>query len=294
VALIAAHEHGIVTVDADGAGRSVPRLEMLLYSAYGEQLGFTWFPTCVATDSDPGTPFNSGYIKIAGSAPAVGAEGAFFGLASSPPFGSLCGLAMWPMQARTIQQNPPASGTITDALTIGRMVQGGACGAALVAQIAQYLATGRPAPLPPRTSRMIFHGYLANMVQESGTLDIGQTVIGSQPDGSGQQLTIFYQNENLVASLVADPTQPYIMGPDTIAIIPATPLGSPGQSVTDNSDLLNLWQWGVRPIEVYVMGIEAPKIVRENKTLVGNWLTTLQGVLGYAGPFVQPWLTSGT
>ena len=40
--------------------------------------------------------------------------------------------------------------------------------------------------------------------------------------------------------------------------------------------------------------IMTPAIATANKTLVDNWLVTLRGMVGYAGTFVQPWLTSGT
>jgi hypothetical protein len=130
------------------------------------------------------------------------------------------------------------------------------------------------------------------MTQEKGALDIGEIVVSGEPDGSGEVLTIYYQNENLVASLVSDPTKPYVMGPDTITLLPATAVGTPRQSVFDNSDLYNLWRWGVRPLEVYAIAIEAPDIVKQNSTLVNNWLATLNQMIGYSGTFVQPWLAS--
>ena len=291
VSLVVAAQRNIVAVNADGAGRAVPQLEMLLYAAYGEANGFAIFPNSVASDGGPGEPIHAGFIKIAGQQPELGAEQAFFGLAATQPFGELCGLAMWPMQARVIQQHAPVLGSIYDSLKVGQIVGTGQCGANLVAEIVAYLASGRQPGYGPRRSKAVFHGYVTNMTQKAGSLDIGEIVVSTERDGSGDVLTIYYQNENLLASLVSDPTKPHVMGPDTIALLPATPIGTPAQSVVDNSDLYNLWKWGVRPLEVYVLAIEAPPIVKQNTTLVNNWLGTLNRMVGYSGPFVQPWLT---
>jgi uncharacterized protein len=292
VPLVVAAQRNLVAVNADGAGRAVPRLEMLLYAAYGEANGFPIFPNSVANDSGLGEPVNAGFIKIGGPQPELGAEVAFFALAASQPFGSLCGLAIWPMQARTMQQHAPVLGSIYDSLNIGRIVGSGQSGAMRVAEISAYLAERRQAGYGPRRSKTVFHGYITNMTQEAGSLDIGQIVVSAEPDGTGDVLTIYYQNENLVASLASDPTKPHVMGPDTIALMPATPIGTPAQNVVDDSDLFNLWQWGVRPLEVYVVAIEAAVIVQQNSTLVNNWLGTLNRMLGYTGSFVQPWLTA--
>jgi DUF917 family protein len=292
VSLVVAAQRNLVAVNADGAGRAVPRLEMLLYAAYGEANGFPIFPNSVASDGGPGEPIHAGFIKIGGPRPELGAEVAFFGLAATQPFGELCGLAIWPMQARAMQQHAPVLGSIYDSLKIGRIVGSGQSGAMRVAEIGAYLGGRRQPGYGPRRSKTVFHGYITNMTQKAGSLDIGQIVVSAEPDGSGDVLTIYYQNENLLASLASDPTKPHVMGPDTIALVPATPIGTPAQNVVDNSDLFNLWQWGVRPLEVYVVAIEAPVIVKENSTLVNNWLVTLNQMLGYTGHFDQPWLTT--
>jgi len=291
VSLLVAAQRNCVAVNADGAGRAVPRLEMLLFAAYGEAKGFPIFPNAVANDGGPQEAVDAGFIKIGGPQPELDAEGAFFALASAQPFGSLCGLAIWPMQARTLQQHAPVLGSIYDSLCIGRIVGSGQRGAIRVAEISAYLAQGRQPGYGPRQSKTVFHGYVTNMTEEAGSLDIGQIVVSAEPDGSGDVLTIYYQNENLIASLASDPTKPHVMGPDTIALLPATAIGTPAQNVVDNSDLFNLWQWGVRPLEVYVIAIEAPAIVKQNSTLVNNWLGTLNRMLGYTGSFVEPWLT---
>jgi len=292
VSLVVAAQRNIVAINADGAGRAVPRLEMLLYAAYGEANGFPIFPNSVASDGGPGEPIYAGFIKIGGPQPELQAELAFFSLAASQPFGKLCGLAIWPMQARTMQQHAPVLGSLYDSLMIGRIAGSGQSAAKRLAGISAYLAGGRQPGCGPRRSKTIFHGYITNMTQEAGSLDIGEIVVSAEPDGSGDVLTIYYQNENLVASLVSDPTKPHVMGPDTITLLPATPFGTPAQNVVDNSDLYNLWRWGVRPLEVYVIAIEAPEIVKQNSTLVNSWLGTLNRMVGYTGTFVQPWLTS--
>ena len=75
-------------------------------------------------------------------------------------------------------------------------------------------------------------------------------------------------------------------GPDSICYVPA----AADQEIFDNSDLWQLFQQSsYRPMEVYVLAIEASAAVLQSATLMEGWRAT-RAERGYAGPFLQRWL----
>jgi hypothetical protein len=182
------------------------------------------------------------------------------------------------MDGRTLRQKPPVLGSLTLALELGqRYRQGGDRERALA--IAMHVTHAG------RACKEVFHGYVSGMVQATGSTDVGHIVVSEHADGTGTRLWIYNQNENIYACHT-ELFGPLVMGPDSICYVPA----SADQEVFDNSDLWQLFQRpSYRPVEVYVLAIEAPDAVLHNAKLMRSWQAA-RAERGYAGPFLQRWL----
>ena len=234
------------------------------------------FPNYVASEAPPGSKFNTGQVNVPDE---KALEQAIIGLVLTEPFGGIAGLAIYAMNGQTLNDYPPVSGTLIDALYIGDIYQS-TQGEERTYRIAEYLNKGAR---QPRMTKPIFHGYITQMVEAEGGTDIGQIVV-SAADGSGTELWIYNQNENIFASLNTQ-SEPYIMGPDSICYVPAS------GDMFDNSDLWNLYQQpGYEPLEVYIVGIDAPAVVKNNSKLLASWQAT-RSQFGYSGPYTQNWLS---
>lgn len=261
----------IPIINADGAGRSIPTLPLTTFAGNGIPL----FPNYVASEAPPGSKFNTGQVNVPDE---KNLEQAIIGLVMTEPFGGIAGLAIYAMNGQTLNDKPPVSGTLIDALEIGYIYQSTE-GEQRAYSIVEYLNQGAA---KPRKAKPIFHGYITQMVQAEGGTDVGQIVV-SAADESGTELWIYNQNENIFASLNTQ-GEPYIMGPDSICYVPAS------GEMFDNSDLWNIYQQpGYKPIEVYIVGIDAPDVVKDNSKLMANW-QAVRSQFGYSGPYTQNWL----
>jgi DUF917 family protein len=273
--LTVAVQKGVPVIDADGAGRSIPTLPLDTFAANGIPL----YPNCIAANSPPGQAFDQAGVDIAGPAPEAQAELTFLGVQMSAPFGGIAGLAMYAQTGATLQNAPPVGGTLSLAVQLGQTYATSFGPARLSSIVSQIKATGR-------ACRAIFRGYITNIVQAQGGTDIGYIVVSQNQDGSGRQLWIYNQNENIFATF-SDQSFPAVMGPDSMCYLPFTA----NQTVFDNSDLNNLFQQpNYTPILIDVLAISAPAIVLQNATLMASWQAA-RAPLGYAGPFSQPWTT---
>lgn len=265
---VAAQLH-IPIINADGAGRSIPTLPLTTFAG-----SIPLFPNYVASEAPPGSKLNTGQVNVPDENTL---EQAIIGLVMTEPFGGIAGLAIYAMNGQTLNDNPPVSGTLIDALIIGSIYQSTE-GKERADRIVEYLNGAAQ----PRKTKQIFHGYITQMVEAEGGTDIGQIVV-SAADQSATDLWIYNQNENIFASLNTQ-GEPYIMGPDSICYVPAS------GDMFDNSDLWNMYQQpGYQPIEVYILGIDAPDVVKDNAKLMANW-QPVRSQFGYSGPYTQNWL----
>jgi uncharacterized protein len=273
--LTVAVQQGVPVVDADGAGRSIPTLPLSTYAANRLPL----FPNCIASNSTGrGAPYHMASIQIAGDEPETHAELAFLGVQMSAPFGGVAGLAAYAMSGRTLREKPPARGSLTLALRVGEQYRRGAGHERALALAAGISRAGR-------ACKEIFHGYITRMAQATGSTDTGHIVVSERRDGAGTQLWIYNRNESIYACH-SELGAPYIMGPDSICYVPA----GADQEVFDNSDLWRLFQGSsYEPLEVHVLGVEAPSVVLHNARLMQSWQAQ-RAELGHAGPFLQRWL----
>jgi len=250
-------------VDADGAGRAVPVLQLTTYAGK-----LPLFPNFIGS-AGTGSNVSIGQVN---TQTEVQAENALAAMIASPTFGGVSGLAMYAVTTDAYRACTPVPGVLSTAVNVGNCFNS-ATGPARAQAIADYL-TSRG-----RQARPVFEGRVTGMVQVAGEHDVGTVTITAD---DGTQLWIFNENENIFCSRTD--TGPLVIGPDSICYVPHE--GDP----YDNSDLYNLFQSssGV-PGRVTVLAVDAPPEVKANAILMSTW----QGVLapyGYAGPYVQPWL----
>lgn len=268
-------------IDADGAGRSIPTLNLTTFAANG----ITVAPAVVASEGlNPGaseqplqghaelTRYNSGVIRVSDE---MAAEDAIIGLVMSAPFGGIAGLAMYPMTAATLKQSaPPVPGTLSLALQIGTILEQ-STGLDRAQQVAACVReTGRAADI-------IFHGRVTKVVQAQGGVDVGRIELEAA-DGSGVIFTVYDENENAYA-MRSDRDTPVVTGPDSICYITAghDPLA------IDNSDLNRLYsEQPETRLELFIMAIQAAPQMR-NTVIIDNFAAVNRS-LGYGGAY-RPW-----
>lgn len=268
-------ERALPVIDADGAGRSIPTLSLTVFAANA----IPAHPAVVASEGVyasttgenlPG--YDTGVIRVNNE---TAAEEAIIGLVMSAPFGGIAGMSMYPLTAaELLQRTPPVGGTLSLALAIGRVLElcGGAERAAGVVDCIKR--TGR-------ASAVIWHGWVREVVQAEGGVDVGHIVL-DDADGSGTQLTIYNENENVFA-IRSDQDAPCVMGPDSICYVTAgdAPLA------IDNSDLNRLYQQTPDArLELFIVAVEAAVEMR-NSVIINNF-SAVSRSLGYAGIYV-PW-----
>lgn len=271
---------GLAVVDADGAGRSIPTLSLTVFAANA----IAPHPAVVASEgahpsaSGEGIPgYDAGVIRVNDE---TAAEEAIIGLVMSAPFGGIAGMSMYPLTAsELLRRTPPVGGTLSLALEIGRALE--ACRGAERAH--RVVACIRNAG---RASAVIWHGRVREVVQAEGGVDVGRIVLDDAA-GSGAQLTIYNENENVFA-IRSDQDAPCVIGPDSICYVTAddAPLA------IDNSDLNRLYQQAPdMRLEMFVVAVAAAAEMR-NPVIINNF-AALNRTLGYGGAYV-PWSATGS
>jgi len=283
-ALCAGAQLGLAVVNADGAGRSIPAPELLTFTADGCDC----LPLCITSNRQgPGGRYKA-VVDTLGSNPEQSSQLPGFALRMFECTNDTLALATYPMPGEKLKSCPPVMGTLWDALRIGQIVTG-AQGELRASGVVAYLAQ-RPAGA--RIARVVFHGYITSMTEQPGGTDVGHVTVAAKPNGTGDTLAIIYKNENLYAEW-GSPAKPIIVGPDSICYIPARDT-SAGQPVIDNTDLWQLYNqpgYQCQPLEVYVVAVDVPAIVRQKTGLMKHWHDLL-AQCGYTGKYVQPWLHS--
>jgi DUF917 family protein len=250
VSCIVASKEKISVIDADGAGRAVPALTLLTFSSLSPD------PLVLANHTNIDAILKTPQVSMA--------EELTLSVISASNFGSIAGLAMWPMQPPELNKVLPEQlrGSLTLCHDLGSTLR------------------NDPKPVPAARLLLKQHGYrnwllgkckITNVSSAiTGGLDLGQ--VDMQGEG-GVQLTVFNTNENLILwSSLKD--RPLTIAPDLICYV--TEQGKP----YSNADLLRQ-----RPVEdICLLLAEARPVLRQKpilpsfqKYLVAN---------GYAGAYV--------
>ncbi len=248
VACIVASAKGIPVVDADGAGRAVPALTMLTLSSLNPN------PLVLASSSGIDVNLKTKSVSIA--------EDLSLSVISSPSFGYVAGLGIWPMQASAFDQVLPIRGTLSLCNQLG--------------DILRHAQT----PVPAARKLIDANGYTSYILaqgrvtkassQIEGSLDVGEIVIQTQ---SGDTVTVLSTNENLIAWSSKRNT-PLVIGPDLACYVSAA-----GQPYS-NADFVP----SKLPDDLFLIGAAAPKPLLE-KPILTSFQSYIANV-GYAGAYV--------
>jgi uncharacterized protein len=169
--LVAAHV-GRSIVDADGAGRSIPELEMTTFAIFGVPIS----PLVIAD------PANNMAVVYAEN-PSVGEE---LGRAISTVFGSHSGIACHFMKGSKLKEVALA-GTVSLAQRVGETIRKAKDSGADVTQAVLDITGGY----------LLARGDVTQMVAETrGGFDFGKVVV---EDKQGEPLVIGTKNENMFA-----------------------------------------------------------------------------------------------
>jgi hypothetical protein len=238
---------GIAVVDADGAGRAIPELDMDTYTTHDLPIS-----PIVLANSDVAITFYAPNPTVAG----VTVDGIIGG----GTFQEDAGAALWAMDGKTMK---PAAihNTLSYALKLGQTLgQNTGPGKNPVEAVRAYLG-----------GTVIFSGEIAKVEQQtSGGFDYGVITFASST--GKQRLTIYNQNENLIAWNTEWP-KPIALAPDLV-----TYLTTDGQPFT-NADL-NL----AKGKEIAIIAAPCRPEMR-NPRIVAAFRKSLHK-LGYAGPYV--------
>lgn len=277
----------IKVIDADTAGRSIPTLPLIVFSAYQKDKNISWFPNYVASKTISEDNYYSGQFNLPDG---TALEDAFITLIMDQ-FDKCGGFSVFPMNGRTLHTHPSVYGTLNAAYRVGQIFERKDINREEKAkEIAQYFTNNG------RESKVIFNGVVSSINLEQGGTDKENIIINGTKDDEGYVLELMVSNENIFAYKYKKgevKKDIYIMGPDSMCFIPL----DEKIDVVDNSDLLNYFNCpNIENIEVFILGITAPKVVYDIVTsdkdniLLQNWSKEWLN-LGYAGKeYIQPWL----
>ncbi|MCC6646313.1 MAG: DUF917 domain-containing protein [Polyangiaceae bacterium] len=238
---------GLPLVDASGADRAMPTLDVSTYAAHGLPLS----PVLVA----------NGDLSIRFDAPdATTADATLRGIISGGAFREDAGVAFWSMTGATMKPVAVA-GTLSRARAVGRALrEARARERDPVAAVAKLLR-----------ARELFRGEIVDVAEDTaGGFDLGVVTLRQ----GKRTLRIYNQNENLFAWDGAR-TSPVALSPDLICFI--TSDGAP----FSNAEAADVQKAGS---QVVVLGVASNKAGRA-RSIVDAYLALMRP-LGYGGPYV--------
>ena len=266
LAMFVAVSKSIPIVDCDGAGRSIPSLNMLMYSVSEIPV----HPATMATiTSEPDRKNKVAiYVDQVSKSNELITE-----IMQTKEFENEGVMASYVMDGNTLINNHPViANTISLAQNVGSVLRQ----AAEVAEnpvdaLLQFLNGFGGANNP--SAFLLFQGTITKIDKQNiGRLDKITVVL----DNQDQQISVLVLNENLIACRDRYPfdsiTQPIAMGPDLICYL--TPDGTPltNEEIKEGQDLA-------------VIGLKAPEQSRYVESIIDSYLQGLK-LLGYNGPYV--------
>jgi DUF917 family protein len=238
---------GIPVVDAAGARRAIPLLEMCTYAADNLPVS----PLAMGNSQNQIT-FN---VKDVATA-----EAAIRGTISGDTFGQLAGVAFWPMIGSQMQKSAIV-GCTTYAIALGKALREAiARKSDPVEAVRAYL-----------DGWVLFRGTVVDFTDvTNGGFDYGRLIL---EDEEGHRCTLFNQNETLIAWSTRS-ARPLGMGPDLLCTL-----------TTDGHPFSNADRDVPKGKTVAVIGAKAPPQMRV-KPILDAFTSTLRGQAWYAGPYV--------
>lgn len=271
IACLAAAKLGIPVVDADGAGRAVPTLDLLTYAAHGISVN----PTVLAGKNSETRSFSHVVFNISADRSDDAAskiEALARPVVSLPDFDGTAGLAFWFIDdVARLEEDFCVPGTLTLVKDLGE-------------KIIEKVQSGVKQPDPQEILEffenqesiypivtILCEGTLKEVsLTTSGGFDLGIITIEGKEGRS--IFKIIVQNESLLLWDSERP-QPLAMAPDLITylVMPKDHKpGEPCQWVYTNADIMdgNALKAELRDAHITVMGLQAPRQLRESETRV--------------------------
>lgn len=234
-------------VDASGADRAMPTLDVSTYAAHGLPLS----PVLVA----------NGDLSIRFDAPdATTADATLRGIISGGAFREDAGVAFWSMSGATMK-SAAVAGTLSRARAVGQALRvAKQKGGDPVAAVTKLLR-----------ARELFRGKIVDVAEDTtGGFDLGIVTL----QRGRQTMRIYNQNENLFAWDDAR-TSPVALSPDLVCFVTTT--GDP----LSNAEADDVRKKGS---DVVVLGVASNRAGRA-RSIVDAYLALMRP-LGYGGPYV--------
>ena len=268
-------------LNADGGGRSVPTLPLLIYASYGNDSIYDQRAIVTSQYSkvslSPEQSPTEWAIITSDNGDQLRTENTILALLTGKdsPYSGVAGYGSFFVEsASRIKDAPPVTGQISLAVKLGAAWKQSPTGIAIV----ETLNSGG------RVARSVFSGTITDVTEDTSGLDFGVVTVTGTGDDAGDTFTIQYQNENICAYKSSySTTTPFVLGPDSIAYVPK-------DIIFDNSDLYAMFKNGEKP-EVTIVAIDTVAAVKGNANLMQAWAAVRsgipQGVCDF--PYAQPW-----
>lgn len=175
-----AARRGLPVVDADGMGRAFPELQMTTFNVYGVPLS----PFILCDEHLESTIIEA----------RDGMSSEAIGRAVAMQMGLAVMISCYPMKGRDAKR-AAIGGTLSLAMEIGRAIARGRKGGDPVESLLSYLRTTQYY----QHCKLLFDGKIVDLIRETTRgFSIGRCKLAAL-DGSGSEMEILFQNENLVA-----------------------------------------------------------------------------------------------
>lgn len=268
-------------VNADPSGRATPTLPLTLLAGYD----CPFYPNFIASGNEK--PLFSSYNLES----LNHVQECFAQMFTSSAFKNSGGFSLYPMSKQEFKPQYTVQNTMLDALNIGKIINQENSASSRAEKIISYMNNESK---EKRYTKEIFYGILESIENTvvNGT-DVGTLVIKGTQNFEGKTLKIATENENIFANIIDQNgvENPYIMGPDSICLLPEVMnIGDSNIKILDVTGLYALYNCPMKKvIKLHVIGIDAPKHVKKCSNLITNWCQINQ-MLGGPKDYTQPWL----
>lgn len=277
VACLVAARLGLSVLDADGAARAVPSLPMLTFAAAGVNPR----PAFLVAQNGLSVELNVALPEDASGAGmediAAIAEKMMRPVVTERNFGQFGGLAMWAMDASQFDRAIPIRGTLSLALSFGRVLGNGEV--ATPADAIRFAADRHGLAMRAITEPGRF---VSASIRTAGGFDVGVVRIGA----GVHEYTVLYQNESLLVWDSAR-SRPIMIAPDSVAYFVEG--AGAEQAVYTNGDLIDA-EGKLNPAlggcTVTLLAWEAAEpLIEPGGVILDSFLDLLKS-MGYYGPYV--------
>ena len=265
-------------INADPSGRATPTLPLTLFAGHN----CDFYPNFMASGAFE--PLYASYKM----ATLNQVQACFSQLFTSAQFKNSGAFSLYPMSKKVLKSEYYVENTMLDALNIGQIIDSTDSTAETVTKVIDYMNNSSK---EKRKTKEVFAGTLTSIQEEvvNGT-DVGMLIISGEGCFVGETLKVATENENIYANIIdaEGDLKPYIMGPDSICYLLET---VDNIKILDVTGINALFACPVnKTIKLHVVGIDAPKKVKECQTLIDNWCE-INKSLGGPDKYTQPWLS---